>query len=105
MSEMSGEYTGHGRNGTFSASRNCGQILAKLGLCIILLKHEVMEVDEWHDNRPQDLITVYLCIQFAIDKIQLDSLSVSFACSHHNPSSQSSHQYSFAHTLSAICTV
>ena len=32
-----------------------------------MLKHEVMEADEWHDNGPQDLITVYLCIQIAID--------------------------------------
>lgn len=27
------------------------------------LKHEVMVVDEWHDNGPQDLVTVSLCIQ------------------------------------------
>ena len=28
-----------------------------MGLCIIMLKHEVMEADEWHDNGPQDLVT------------------------------------------------
>jgi hypothetical protein len=28
MGDMSGEYTGHGRTGIFSASRNCVQILA-----------------------------------------------------------------------------
>ena len=31
MGDMSGEYAGHGRTGTFSASRNCGQILATWG--------------------------------------------------------------------------
>ena len=43
-----------------------------------MLKHEVMVADEWHDNGPQDLITVSLCIQIAIDKTQLCSLSVFF---------------------------
>jgi hypothetical protein len=42
-----------------------------MALCIIMLKHEVMEVDEWHDNGPQDLLTVSLCIQIAIDRMQL----------------------------------
>jgi hypothetical protein len=40
-----------------------------MGLCFIMLKQEVMAVDEWHDNGPQDLITVCLCIQMVIDKI------------------------------------
>ena len=31
MGVMSGEYSGHGRTGTFSASRNCVQILATWG--------------------------------------------------------------------------
>jgi hypothetical protein len=30
--------------------------------CIIMLKHEVLAADEWHDNRPQDFIMVSLCI-------------------------------------------
>ncbi len=34
-----------------------------MGPCIIMLQHEVMVVDEWHNNGPQDLITVSLCIQ------------------------------------------
>ena len=42
-----------------------------MGPCIIMLKHEVMAVDEWHDNGPQDLITVSLCIQIAFNKMQL----------------------------------
>uniref|UniRef100_A0A8K9WN62 alpha-1,2-Mannosidase n=1 Tax=Oncorhynchus mykiss TaxID=8022 RepID=A0A8K9WN62_ONCMY len=37
--------------------------------CIIILKHEVKVADEWHDNGPQDLITVSLCIQIAINKM------------------------------------
>jgi hypothetical protein len=27
-----------------------------MGPCIIMLKHEVMAVDKWHDNGPQDLV-------------------------------------------------
>jgi diphthamide synthase (EF-2-diphthine--ammonia ligase) len=29
-----------------------------MGLCIIMLKHEAMAVDEWHVNRSQDLVTL-----------------------------------------------
>ncbi len=47
-----------------------------MGLCIIMLQHEVRIVDEWHNNRPQNLVTVSLCIQNAINKIQLCSLSI-----------------------------
>jgi hypothetical protein len=50
-----------------------------------MLKHEVMAADEWHNNGPQDLVTVSLCIQIAIDKMQLVSLSVAHACPYHNP--------------------
>ena len=39
-----------------------------MGLCITMLKHEVMAADEGHDNGPQDLVTVSLCIQIDIDK-------------------------------------
>ena len=67
MGDMSGEYAGHGRTETFSASRNCVQILVT---CVIMLKHEVMTADECHDNGPRDHITVSLCIQIAIDKMQ-----------------------------------
>ena len=44
-----------------------------------MLKHEVMAVNEWHDNRPQHLATVSLCIQMVIDKIELCSLYVAYA--------------------------
>ena len=56
-----------------------------MGLCIIMLKHEVMAVDEWYDNGPQDLITVPLFIQIVIDKMQLCSLSIAYAFPYHNP--------------------
>ncbi len=37
------------------------------GPCIIMLQHEVMVVDERHNNGPRDLATVSLCIQNAIN--------------------------------------
>ncbi len=46
-----------------------------MGPCIIMLQHEVMVVDEWHNNGPQDLGTVSLCIQNAINKIHLEEES------------------------------
>ena len=60
-------------------------------LCIIMLKYEVMAGDKWHDNGPQDLVTVSLCIQIAIDKIQLCSLSIAFAGPYHTPSATMGH--------------
>jgi hypothetical protein len=36
-------------------------------------------------NGPQDLATVFLCIQIAINKMQLCLLSVACACPYHNP--------------------
>ncbi len=50
-----------------------------------MLQHEVMVVDEWHNNRSQDLVTVYLCIQNAINKMHLCLLSITYACPYHNP--------------------
>ena len=52
--------------------------------CIIMLKHEVMTAYEWHLNGPQDLVMVSLCIQIAIDKMLLYSLSVAYACPYYN---------------------
>ncbi len=51
-----------------------------MGPCIIMLQHELMVVDEWHNNGPQDLVTVSLCIQNAINKMHLCSLSITYAC-------------------------
>jgi hypothetical protein len=48
---------------------------------IIILKHE----------GPQDPFTVSLCIKIAIDKIQLSSLSVAYACPYHNPTATMEH--------------
>jgi hypothetical protein len=46
-----------------------------MGLCIIMLKHDEMAADEWHDNGPQDLVTLSLCIQIVINKMQLCSFT------------------------------
>jgi hypothetical protein len=51
-----------------------------MGLCITLLKHEVMVANALRDNGLQDLVTVSLCIQIAINKLQLCSLSIVYAC-------------------------
>jgi hypothetical protein len=57
----------------------------EMGLCFIMLKHEVMAVDEWYVNGPQDLVTGSMRIQIAMDKMLLCSLSVASACPYHNP--------------------
>jgi hypothetical protein len=56
-----------------------------MGECIVMLKHEVMAGDDRRDNEPQDLVTLSLCIQIAIDKMQLCLLSTAYACPYHNP--------------------
>jgi hypothetical protein len=49
MGDISGENAGHRRTGTFSFQElyidPCD-----MGLCIIILKHEVMAVDEWYST-------------------------------------------------------
>jgi hypothetical protein len=54
---------------------------------IIMLNHEVIATDEQHDNGP-DLATVS---QIAIDKMQLCSLSVAYACPYHNHTATMGH--------------
>ncbi len=87
-----------------------------MGLCIIMLQHEVMVVDEWHNNGPQDLVKVSLCIQNAINKMHLCSLSITYACPYHNPTATMGHSihnvdiskpltHTTPYTLSAICPV
>ncbi len=61
------------------------------GPCIIMLQHELMVVDEWHNNGPQDLVTVSLCIQNAINKMHPCSLSITYACPYHNPTATMGH--------------
>ncbi|KAK5910718.1 hypothetical protein CgunFtcFv8_004956 [Champsocephalus gunnari] len=85
-----------------------------MGPCIIMLQHVVMVVDEWHNNGPQDLVTVSLCIHNAINKMHLCSSSITYACPYHNPTTTMGHSihnidirkpltHTTPHTLSAIC--
>ena len=78
-----------------------------MGTCIVLLKH---------DNGPQDLITVSMCIKMDIDKMHLCSLSVAYACPNHKRTATMGHSVHnvnisklLAHTtpyaLLAICPV
>ncbi len=87
-----------------------------MGPCIIMLQHEVMVMDEWHNNGPQDLVTVSPCIQNAINKMHLCSLSITYACSYHNPTATMGYSihnidinkpltHMTPYTLSAICPV
>ncbi len=73
-------------------------------------------MDEWHNNGPQDLVTVSLCIQNAINKMHLYSLSITYACPYHNPNATMGHSihnvdiskpltHTTPYMLSAICTV
>ena len=62
-----------------------------MGLCIIKLKQEVMAADEWHDKGPQELVTIPLCFHIAINKMQLCSLSIDYACPYHNPTATMGH--------------
>ncbi len=61
------------------------------GIVYRSLQHAVMVVDEWHNNGPQDLITVSLCIQNAINRMHLCSLSITYACPYHNPTATMGH--------------
>ncbi|KAI9543561.1 hypothetical protein NQZ68_008608 [Dissostichus eleginoides] len=38
-----------------------------MGPCIIMLQHEVMVEDERHNNGPQDLLTLSLCLRVSDD--------------------------------------
>ena len=57
-----------------------GIVYRSLGHSIIMLKHEVMAADSLLDNGPQNLVKVTLCIQIAIDKMQLCLLCLAYAC-------------------------
>ncbi len=71
---------------------------------------------KWHNNGPQDLVTVSLCIQNAINKMHLCPLSITYACPYHNPTVTMGHSihsvdiskpltHMMPYTLSAICPV
>ncbi len=62
-----------------------------MGPCIIMLQHELMVMDEWHNNGPQDFVTVSLCIQNAINKCTCVLLSITYACPYHNPTTTMGH--------------
>ncbi len=90
--------------------------MGNMGPCIIMLQHEVIVVDEWQNNGPQDLVTVSLCIQNAINKMHLCSMSITYACPYHYPTTTTGHSIHnvdisklLTHTtpsmLSAICPV
>ncbi|KAJ8403603.1 hypothetical protein AAFF_G00349290 [Aldrovandia affinis] len=72
-----------------------------------------MVADEWHNNGPQDLGTVSLCIQTAIDKMHFCSLSIAYTCPYQNPTTTMGHSvdiskplsHTMPYTLSAICPV
>ena len=55
-----------------------GIVYRSLPPCINMLKRELMAGDERHNNGPQDIIAVSLCIEIAIDKMYL--FSVAYAC-------------------------
>ncbi len=116
MGDMSGEYM------LAMQELGCFQLPGivsdpcNMGPCIIMLQHEVMVVDEWHNNGPQDLVTVSLCIQNAINKMHPCSLSITYACPYHNPTATMGHSihnvdiskpltHTTPYTLSAICPV
>ena len=44
-----------------------------------------------HDNGPEDLVMVFLCIQIAINKMHLCSLSVAYSCPYHKPTTTTGH--------------
>jgi hypothetical protein len=62
-----------------------------MGPCIIMLKRKVTAAGKWYSNGPQDLIMVSLCIQNAINKIQLCLLSVAYVWPYHNPTTTIGH--------------
>ena len=61
MGDMMGEYAAMEKLDICSFQELCTDPCDE-GLWIIMLKHEVMAAVEWHDNGPQDLDRVTLCI-------------------------------------------
>ncbi len=116
IGDVSSEYAGHARTGIFFSFLELCTDPCNMGPCIIMLQHEVMVIDEWHNIGPQDLITVSLSIKNAINKMHLCSLSITYACPYHKPTANTGHSihnvnisklltHTTPYTLSAICPV
>ncbi len=91
MGEMSVEYAGHARTGMFSASRNCVQILATWGRALSCCN---MRWWSWMNGTTMGLriLSRFLCaIKNSINKMPLCSLSITCACSYHNPTATMGH--------------
>ncbi len=111
---MSGENAGYARTGMFSASRNCVQILATWSRALSCCN---MRWWSWMNGTTMGLrISSHLCIQNAINKMQLCSLYITNACPYHNPTATMGHSihnvdiskpltHKTPYTLSAICPV
>ena len=54
VGDMSNEEAGRARTGMFSASSDCVEILATWGHALACCNPEVMVMDKWHNNGPQD---------------------------------------------------
>ncbi len=114
MGDKSSENAGHARTGIFSASRNCVQILATWGRALSCCN---MKWWSWMNGTTMGLrISSHLCIQNAITKMHLCSLSITYACPYHNPTATMGHTnhnvdnskpltHTTPYTLSAICPV
>ncbi len=113
VGDMSGE---HARTGMFSASKNCVQILTTWGhalSCCNMRRWSCMN-DTTMGFR---ISSRYLCaFQNAINKMHLCSLSITYACPYHNPTTTLGHSIhnvdiskpltqTMPYTLSAICSV
>jgi hypothetical protein len=78
MGDMSSESAGHGRTGTFYTFRNCVQILSTWSHALSCWN---MRWWRWMNGTTMGLriSSLYLCIQIAINKMQLCLLSVAYA--------------------------
>ena len=85
MGDMSAEYSGNGRTGTFSSSRNCVQILATWG-CELSCWN--MRWQRWMNGTTMclNISSRYVCaFKLTSIKMQLCSMSVAYAFPYHNP--------------------
>lgn len=57
ISDVDTNYTGHESQDIWSCQVVCTD-LRDSWPCIVVLKDEVMQVDEWYNNELQDLITI-----------------------------------------------